>query len=368
MKVSIIGGGPAGLYCAIAVKQALPTARVKVYEARNETLNSLGLGYVLQSLHLDLLRKLDASFMESLFKGAPPPKLERASVRVDGHLVEKPFELGYTVTRHQLMRYLRDLARSSGVRIIEKKIELKQLSRLKNSNDLLIAADGVSSLVRQRYAAKLEASSTAAKIRFCWYFNESHRKDHKPKFWAVSTKHGVIQMITYPQTDHRQIVIMEMTEACYQRGNFENKTPEEVSKFLSSELSLENEHLQLETGNLPWIPFAQNSVKHLYTENVAFVGESAFSFHYGFGWGLATAFTMGYILARSLASHPMPQALETYQNGATLTLAKPVKKSLDAIHWMEGIDEHFINTPQSELVDHYLQRHKYRKLFKRQED
>lgn len=367
MKVSIIGGGPAGLYCAIAIRQVLPTARVKVYEAENETVNSLGLGYVLQSLHLDLLRKVDAEFMNSIFQGTPPPKLRRASVRVDDHIQEKPFELGYTVTRHQLMRYLRTQALSCGVRIIEKKIELKHVSRLKSSSDLLIAADGVSSLVRKRYTSELDAKSTSANIRFCWYFNESPSIDHKPKFWAVSTKHGVIQMITYPQSDHGQIVIMEMTEACYLNGDFESKTPEEIANFLIKELSLEDEPFHLETGNLPWMPFAQNSVENLYTDNVAFVGESAFSFHYGFGWGLATAFTMGYILARSLASHPMPQALDVFQNGATLALAKPVTKSLEAIKWMEGIDQHFVDTPNAELVDHYLQRHKYRKLLKSQQ-
>ena len=368
MKVSIIGGGPAGLYCAIAIRQALPAARVKVYEAANETVNSLGLGYVLQGLHLDLLRKLDKQFIDSLFGGQLPPKLLHASVRVDDHIQEKPFELGYTVTRHQLMRYLRAQALACGVRIIEKKIELKHVSRLKSSSDLLIAADGVSSLVRKRYATELDATSTSANIRFCWYFNDSSSIDHKPKFWAVSTEHGVIQMITYPQTDHRQIVIMEMTEACFVDGDFKNKTAEEIARFLSKELSHEREQLHLETGNLPWMPFSQNSVKKLYTDNLAFVGESAFSFHYGFGWGLATAFTMGYILARSLSSHPMPHALQTYHNGAMLALGKPVKKSLEAIQWMEGIDQHFIDTPHAELVDHYLQRHRYRKLLKSQQD
>lgn len=368
MKITIIGGGPAGLYCAIAIRKALPSARVKVYEAHNETVNSLGLGYVLQGLHLDLLRKLDEQFIDSLFDGKLPPKLRRASVRVDDHIQDKPFELGYTVTRHQLMRYLRKQALACGVRIIEKKIELKHVSRLKSSSDLLVAADGVSSLVRNRYSGEIDAKSTSAKIRFCWYFNDSPVIDHKPKFWAVSTEYGVIQMITYPQSDHRQVIIMEMTEACYLKGNFENKTPEEIAIFLNQELSFEDHQLNLVTGNLPWIPFAQNSVKTLYTDNVAFVGESAFSFHYGFGWGLATAFTMGYILARSLSSHPLPQALSTFHNGAMLALRQPMKKSLDAIQWMEGIDQHFKDTPNAELVDHYLQRHKYRKLLKSQKD
>ncbi|KZZ18936.1 hypothetical protein A3751_21525 [Oleiphilus sp. HI0080] len=63
----------------------------------------------------------------------------------------------------------------------------------------------------------------------------------------------------------------------------------------------------------------------------------------------------------------MPQALDVFQNGATLALAKPVTKSLEAIKWMEGIDQHFVDTPNAELVDHYLQRHKYRKLLKSQQ-
>jgi len=366
MKVSVIGGGPAGLFCAIAIKQHIPRARIKVYEARNETLNSYGLGYVLQTLHLDLLRKLDENFLGSLFEGEIPPRLSQASVRVDDHLQEKPFQLGYTVSRHQLMRYLRNLALTSGIKIVEKKIELPDLARLKKNSDLVIAADGLSSLVRKRYNKAFQTQSTPANIRFCWYYNESKHLDHKPKFWAVSTDTGVIQMITYPQTDHRQVVIMEMTEACYHKGKFDTKTPEEIAAYLSETLSLDNDKITLSTGNLPWVPFTQNQVKNLYTENIALVGESAFSFHYGFGWGLATAFSMGYILARSLASAPeaLNFALQKYQKGALMTLGKPVQKSLEAIQWMEGIDKHFIDTPKEELVDHYLQRHKFRSMLK----
>lgn len=364
MKITIVGGGPAGLYCAIAIKQATPAARIKIYEARNETVNELGLGYTLQKLHLDLLGKIDSGFPQTLFNINSPPKLQRATVRVDELLEERPFQIGYTVSRFELMRYLRALALEVGVKIIQKKVELSDIPRLKKNSSLLIAADGVNSLIRNRYASEFGAKTTPAAIRFCWYYNTSEDTQHKPRFWAVSSPYGVIQMISYPHTDHRQIVIMEMTEDCYQKGQFEHQEPQEIAEFLNQQLSLESDPISLEPGPLPWLPFSLNTTDRLNHSNVALVGEAAFSFHYSFGWGLATAFSMGYTLAQSLKQGTMKAALKTYHHAAMLSLEKPVKKSLDTARWMEEIDHHFAATPKAELIEHYLQRHKYRKILK----
>ena len=360
MKISIIGGGPAGLYCAIAIKQQVPQARIKVFEARNESVNELGLGYVLQNLHMGLLQRIDPQFLQNLYQDEPPPKLSKASVRVDHLIEERAFELGYTVTRHRLMNYLRALAVGLDIKVVEQKIVLKDIPRLKRNSDLVIAADGKHSLVRRRYEKELKATEIPSNIRFSWYYNDSEQVQHTPRFWAVSTEFGVLQMISYPQTDKRQIVIMEMTQSCYERGGFAERSPEDIAEFLSARFAVKGDEISMTSGKLPWLPFSQNHTERLFVDNVALVGESAFSFHYGFGWGLATAFSMGYMLARCLSNQPLDQALEKYQMGAKLSLKKSVETSLQTIDWMGSIDHHFQETPSSELIEHYLRRYNYR--------
>ena len=360
MRVAIVGGGPAGLYSAIAIKQRLPSSHIKIYEARNESANEFGLGYTLQTLTIDLLNRIDPSALDNMFSTKRPPLMQQSSVRVNDRFETRAFEPGYTVSRYQLIQYLRTKALGLGVKVIHKKIEIKDVSRLKRMNNLLISADGVKSLVRMRYKDAFSAKFHPTKMMFSWFLNESPFDQHQPRFWAVSSDYGVIQMFSYPLLDCRQIVIVEMTKDCYQKAGFGDKTTEEVTAFLNKCLNVSADPISLAQGPLPWVSFGINTVEKLYRGNVALVGESAFSYHYSYGGGLSTAFMMGYILAECLSALPLNEALIKYNAGARLSLADPVRKSRELILWLEGIDEHFKCTPTKELVDHYLLRQNYR--------
>lgn len=67
MKISIVGGGPAGLYFACSIKQLKPECQVKVYESQFASINAFGLGYTLQNLGSQLLARLDTDFLADLF-------------------------------------------------------------------------------------------------------------------------------------------------------------------------------------------------------------------------------------------------------------------------------------------------------------
>src|SRR6478736_6518002 len=58
MKTAIIGGGPAGLYCAILLKKQWPHRDVAVYE-RNRADETFGFGVVFSDATLDNFEKYD---------------------------------------------------------------------------------------------------------------------------------------------------------------------------------------------------------------------------------------------------------------------------------------------------------------------
>jgi len=78
MKITIVGGGPAGLYCANPHKSSNPHFDITIYEARNEYINSFGLGYTLQKGTKGFLSHIDTAFLNSLFCNEKPPHLTRA--------------------------------------------------------------------------------------------------------------------------------------------------------------------------------------------------------------------------------------------------------------------------------------------------
>ncbi|MFL6816068.1 MAG: NAD(P)-binding protein, partial [Bradyrhizobium sp.] len=59
MKVSIIGGGPAGLYSAILLKKQRPEAEITIYE-RNRADDTFGFGVVFSDATLDNFEKYDS--------------------------------------------------------------------------------------------------------------------------------------------------------------------------------------------------------------------------------------------------------------------------------------------------------------------
>ena len=58
MKISIIGGGPGGLYFALLVKKEWPTYDVTVYE-RNKYDDTFGFGVVFSDETLDIFREYE---------------------------------------------------------------------------------------------------------------------------------------------------------------------------------------------------------------------------------------------------------------------------------------------------------------------
>ena len=123
MKISIIGGGPAGLYFACSIKSLNPNFDITVYEARNESVNSYGLGYTLQKLNTVLLSKLDKDYFEALFPSRATPLITHALFKTNYDSRQVDFSDGFSVTRFDLMRYLNNKALSLDIKIKEKKIK-----------------------------------------------------------------------------------------------------------------------------------------------------------------------------------------------------------------------------------------------------
>lgn len=360
MKISIIGGGPAGLYCANALKSSNPHFDVTIYEAKNESINSFGLGYTLQKGTKGFLNKIDHAFLDSLFSNKKPPHLTRAVVGANDNFRFFDFAEGQGLARCDLMRYLRNKALELKVKIIDKKVSTASLVHLQKTSDLLIGADGVNSIVRRKYAAKFKSQEHEAKIRVSWFYNDSIEAQKDVRFYVQQTPNGAVQLCSYPITETRQAVIIEMTEKCFKEGGFDERSAEQSRNYLSDLFSTDHDRISLIPTQLSWFPFKMNSTKSMYYKNVVLVGEAAFSFHYSAGVGLNAAFSMGYTLNKCLnINQDINSALHHYTKASMMALRPSINKSREDISWLESIDTHLKHTNGCDLIDHYLQKNKY---------
>jgi hypothetical protein len=92
------------------------------------------------------------------------------------------------------------------------------------------------------------------------------------------TPSRAVQLCSYPITETRQAVIIEMTEKCFKDGCYDKQQAEQSRTYLSDLFSTNHDRIFLIPMQLSWFPFKMNSTKNMYFKNVALVGEAAFFF------------------------------------------------------------------------------------------
>lgn len=360
MRISIVGAGPAGLYFACYLKTFKPDFEITIFEAKHESMNDFGIGYTLQKLDTILLERMDANFYQHLFCNEVTPTITQALFKTNNQERTLPFSEGFSVTREQLLEYLMNKATSLGVTITNKKVLPKELPQLQNDFDLVLAADGISSIARELYKDELETKEHKAKLKFSWFTNKTEQERTEACFYAFNSAEGVILLTSYPLTKNKQAVVIEMTDNCLDSGELKGKEPTQAIPYLNKLLSENGDEISLIPANLPWYTFKMNTVGKLYHDNLALIGDAAYSFHYSAGQGVTTSFSMAYTLAQCLLKNSnINLALAHYNHSINLLLTEPAKKSLRHMEWFENIDQHFRITDSQHWLDLFLQKDEF---------
>src|SRR5919108_4007404 len=148
MRITIIGGGPAGLYFAILMKKADASHQIEIFE-RNGPDDTFGWGVVFSGKTLANLRAADEESHAEItkqFEAWDNVDVVHRNTKISIH--GNSFS---GIQRLQLLKILQRRAEELGV-AIEFRHEIHDIESLRNDCDLLLAADGVNSTVRLRYA------------------------------------------------------------------------------------------------------------------------------------------------------------------------------------------------------------------------
>jgi len=162
MRIAVIGGGPAGLYFAILMKRDRPQAHVTVVE-RNRADDTFGFGVVFSDQALDAFRDADPPSYRAIVDSFA--YWDDVEVRFGG-AVHRIGGNGFCgCSRRTLLMRLHERARALGV-----ELEFRREAAPEDfpDADLVVAADGINSPIRERWRDHFAPEVDLRPNRFAW--------------------------------------------------------------------------------------------------------------------------------------------------------------------------------------------------------
>ena len=339
-RIAVLGGGPAGLYFGYLWKRRHPEDEVEVFEQNPEGA-TWGFGVVFSEKALDFLRADDPETAEAI--------TARMETWRDITLVHRGERVvidgvGFSaVGRLEFIKQLTERARAVGVKLRFETV-VRSVDEL-NGYDLVVAADGVNSLVRRTYEGDFKTSLSYDDNKFVWYGTTKRFETLTQTF--VETEFGSFNAHHYRYSPTMSTFIIECDRATWLRAGFAEKTEKETRAICEKVFAdtLEGHHLVNNKSiwrNFPWLWNERWSHR-----NVVLVGDALHTVHFSIGSGtrLALEDVIALVTALDNEPHDLRAALEAYEATRRPVVETLVKAAKTSASWYEHFPEHMKLAP-----------------------
>lgn len=344
MKTAIVGGGPAGLYFSILMKQLDSRHEIVVWE-RNRADDTFGFGVVFSDETLGGIENADsvvADYMTQQFA-----RWSDIDVHYRGQEITVGGQGFAAMGRKELLQMLQQRALKLGV-TVHFSSEAPPVAQLEADYDLVLAADGANSQVRAAYADDFRPELDRRRNKFMWLGADQVFEAFK--FFIKETEWGVMQVHGYPFSDKRSTFIVEMHEDVWRRAGFDSTEdtvfPPGVSDHqavdrLREIFAEELRGYELITNNSKWINFGTVRCENWSRGNVVLVGDAAHTAHFSIGSGTKLAMEDALALAACLHENPdVPTALQAYETERRPVVESTQRSAQASLEWFEDIDRY----------------------------
>jgi anthraniloyl-CoA monooxygenase len=334
VKIVSIGGGPAGLYFAILMKKADPGHDIVVLE-RNRADDTFGFGVVFSDATLDGFRDADPETHGEIIRAFT--HWDDIDIHYQGQVLTSTGHGFSGLARQTLLDILQRRAARLGV-VVRFSTEVDRPAAWEGA-DLVLAADGVNSWVRQRYARYFQPQIDWRRNRFVWLGTTFPF----PAFTFIfkEDEHGLWRVHAYGYEQGHATFILECTEDTWRRAGLDEATEDDTVAFARTLFARELDgHPVLKNRSL-WrsFPVVSNEIWH--HDNIVLVGDAAHTAHFSIGSGTKLAMEDAVALSRAVQEHgsvgPALRAYEAERRPQVEAVQRAARRSLE---WFEHTERY----------------------------
>jgi anthraniloyl-CoA monooxygenase len=335
MKINIIGGGPAGLYFAILMKRADASRQIRIYE-RNGPDDTFGWGVVFSGKTLANLRAADevshAEITKQFEAWDNVDVVHRdAKISIHGNSFSG-------IARLQLLKILQRRAEQLGVEI-QFHSEIEDIESLRSDCDLLLAADGVNSTVRARYADRFQPELDVRANRYIWY--GTHQLFHGLTLTFRENRAGVFAAHSYKFSPTTSTFIVECDPETWTRAGFEQMSSAETLEYVGDVFTQDLNGHKLLSNNSKWINFLLVKNRNWFFENVVLIGDALHTAHFSIGSGTKLAMEDAIALSESFQQNAnVHDALAHFEKSRRPVIEDYQAAAFESMRWFENAGQY----------------------------
>jgi anthraniloyl-CoA monooxygenase len=334
VKVAIVGAGPAGLYLAILLKRDDPGHRVTVYE-RNRVEDSFGFGVVFSDETLENVGEADPATNQAM--AAAAARWEDIEIHYRGSVIRSTGHRFAGVERKTLLELLADRARALGVELAWQR-EIGDPADCGDA-DLIVAADGVASLLRDRLSDQFRPQLDWRRNRFVWL--GSTRPFPAFTFYFKDSPVGLWRTHAYQYAPGRSTFIVEAREETWAASGLTETDEAATVAYLESLFREELEGHRLVANRSIWRRFPTVRNARWHAGSVVLLGDAAHTAHFSVGSGTKLAMEDAIALAGALkAERSVPAALAAYEAGRRPAVESLQRAAQASLEWFESAERY----------------------------